>query len=84
MIRGHALQAVADAGLAPSARWLQDQIRAKKIPAHKIGRHWVMTDSDIEQMLEITASTPVPKTAVMPRLSLTATSLRRNVIQRSA
>lgn len=83
MIRGHALQAVADAGLAPSARWLQDQIRAKKIPAHKIGRHWIMTDSDIEQMLELTASTPAPK-AEMPCLSLTATSLRRNGIQRTA
>lgn len=77
MIRGHLLEAIVDAGLAPSVRWLQDQIRAKRIPAHKIGRHWVMTDSDVERMLEITASVPKPREEVPPPLSLTATSRRR-------
>lgn len=80
MIRGHSLEAVVEAGLAPSVRWLQDQIRAGRIPAHKIGRHWVMTDDDLEIALASWESgalrkTPVPST---PRpLSLTVTSLRR-------
>jgi hypothetical protein len=78
VIRGYALEEVAAAGLAPSVRWLQDQIRAKKIPAHKIGRHWIMTDADVDQMLELTASLPAcPNVESLPRLSLTATSLRR-------
>lgn len=75
MTRGHALQEIVGAGLAPSVRWLQDGIRAKRIPAHKLGRHWVMTDADIEEMLELSASKPRPSET--PRLSLTATSMRR-------
>lgn len=80
MIRGHSLQDVVDAGLAPSVRWLQDGIRGKAIPAHKLGRHWVMTDADVEQMLEARASKPVPfQASSSPLLSLTATSQRRRI-----
>ncbi len=46
MIRGHRLHVLVEAGLAPSVRWLEDQIRGRRIPARKIGRHWVMTDAD--------------------------------------
>lgn len=77
MIRGHRLQDIVDAGLAPSVRWLQDQIRAKHIPAHKIGRHWVMTDEDVEAALERWASKPQESATAPTALSLTATSMRR-------
>jgi hypothetical protein len=81
VIRGYSLQSIVDAGLAPSQRWLQDQIRARRIPAHKIGRHWVMTDDDIENALRLWESKPqvvdVPPETPAPLLSLTATSLRR-------
>jgi hypothetical protein len=78
MIRGHRLEEIVDAGLAPSVRWLQDQIRAKKIPAHKPGRHHILTDADLEAALEIWAcKTDSPAPATAPLLSLTATSQRR-------
>lgn len=80
MIRGHSLEAVVGAGLAPSVRWLQDQIRAGRIPAHKIGRHWVMTDTDLESALASWESGAVRRTHVPSTpgaLSLTATSSRR-------
>lgn len=77
MIRGHSLQEIVDAGIAPSVRWLQDQIRAKKIPAHKIGRHWVLTDSDIEQALDMWASKPVANPDAPFRFTPTPSSLRR-------
>lgn len=80
MIRGHSLEAIVAAGLAPSVRWLQDQIRAGRIPAHKIGRHWVMTDTDLEIALASWESGSVRKTTVPTTpgsVSLTATSLRR-------
>jgi hypothetical protein len=81
MIRGHRLEQIVDAGLAPSVRWLQDQIRAQRIPAHKIGRHWVMTDTDLEAALEVWASKPDHASALAAPfpLSLTATSQRRRV-----
>ncbi|WP_136244883.1 GIY-YIG nuclease family protein [Mycobacterium intracellulare] len=76
-LRGHRLEAVVANGLAPSVRWLQDGIRAKRIPAHKLGRHWVMTDDDIDQMLELRASKPEAPSSEAHPLSLTATSMRR-------
>lgn len=81
MIRGHRLEEVVAAGLAPSVRWLQDQIRAGCIPAHKIGRHWVMTDADLEIALASWESHRIrnqePPAASPRALSLTSTSLRR-------
>lgn len=81
MIRGHRLEEVVEAGLAPSVRWLQDQIRAGKIRAHKPGRHWILTDDDLELALASWESGPVQSHVVTPPaphpLSLTSTSLRR-------
>lgn len=61
-------------------RWLSDQIRAKRLPAHKVGRAWMMTDAEIEATLAVLEHKPVAgsRTATAPReLSLTATSARR-------
>ena len=77
MIRGHHLEAVVAANLAPSVRWLQEQIRDRKIRAHKIGRHWVMTDDDIADALRRWESGPPETPTTVAPLALTATSLRR-------
>lgn len=83
MIQGHRLEEVVEAGLAPSVRWLQDQIRAGRIRAHKPGRHWILTDDDLELALATWESKPLQSTpATLPTappipLSLTTTSLRR-------
>jgi hypothetical protein len=78
VIRGHSLEEIVDAGLAHSVRSLQDQIRAKKIPAHKRGRHWILTDTDLETALDIWASKTGPQSVPALRpLSLTPTSMRR-------
>lgn len=39
----YSLEEVVGTGSAPSVRWLQHQIRAGRVPARKIGRHWRMT-----------------------------------------
>jgi hypothetical protein len=78
--RGHRLQAIVDAGLAPSVRWLKDQIRAGKIPAHKAGRSWILTDDDLDEALKVWASpryTGQSEPAATSPLSLTSTSLRQ-------
>ena len=51
----HSTAEVAEAIGAPSERWLVDQIRAGRFPAHKIGRTWRMTDSDVAAALGVCA-----------------------------
>jgi hypothetical protein len=86
--RLHTLEAVAtELGLgdvldAP-VRWLADQLRAKRIPGHKVGGRWMMSDSDIDATLTILHRTPAPSPAAKAsadtarRLSFTATTARR-------
>lgn len=76
MIRGHQLAAIVDAELAPSVRWLQKEIRAGRITARKLGRHWVMTDQDIEEMLERRRNTTNVHD-IRPSGGLSAASMRR-------
>jgi hypothetical protein len=78
MIRGHSLQSIVEAGLAHSERSLQDQIRAGKIPAHKRGRHWILTDDDLEAALDVWASRNQQASPAVRELSLTPTSRRRS------
>jgi hypothetical protein len=58
-------------------RWLKEQIWAKRIHAIKIGRKWRMTDSQIEQAIEVFTSGPTPRVSETPVLGLTPASLRR-------
>lgn len=76
MICGHHLEAVVANELAPSVRWLQKQIRAGRVSARKLGRHWVMTDRDIEEMLE-TFKNRANVTEIHPTGGLSAASMRR-------
>lgn len=82
MTATHSLTEVVAAGNAPSVRWLQQQIRAGRVPARKIGRHWRMTDADVDTMLEsFRNSTTGPATsasrASTNALGLTPRSHRR-------
>lgn len=36
-----------------SEKWLAAQLREAKLPGRKVGRHWRMTESDIEAAVEI-------------------------------
>jgi hypothetical protein len=36
-----------------SERWLIEQLRANRFPGRKVGRHWRMTDQDIEGTLDL-------------------------------
>jgi excisionase family DNA binding protein len=76
----------AAAKLGCTRRWLADQIRARRFTARKIGKHWRMTQADIDEALEICktpARRPTPRVAgaddgaVVRPLSFTATSRRR-------
>ena len=78
----HSLTEVVAAGNAPSVRWLQQRIRAGRVPARKIGRHWRMTDADLDAMLESFRNTTIDPAASASRestnaLGLTARSHRR-------
>ncbi|ASR86788.1 excise [Mycobacterium phage Findley] len=63
-----------------SERWLTEQIRAGRIPGRKVGRHWRMTEADIEAALESFRVAPESgrKSVANARpFALTATSQRR-------
>ncbi|MGY4711768.1 helix-turn-helix domain-containing protein [Mycolicibacterium sp. CBM1] len=52
IIATYSLDEVVAAINAPSVRWLQEQIRAGRVPARKFGRQWRMTNADVDAMLE--------------------------------
>lgn len=69
---------VAAERLGGTQRWLADGIRAGKFPARKIGKHWRMTDADIDAVLELCKNPIYVMPEAAPRgLSLTRTSRRR-------
>jgi excisionase family DNA binding protein len=55
--------------------WYLRQLRGKRLPGHKIGRQWRLTESDVQAALDITFQPAVP-VAVDPA-GLTPTSRRR-------
>lgn len=46
--------------LGVTADWYMRQLRARKLPGHKIGRTWRLTDDDVAQALKLTATTTNP------------------------
>ncbi|AYR01114.1 excise [Mycobacterium phage LeMond] len=63
-----------------SERWLTEQVRAGRIPGRKIGRHWRMTEADIEAALDTFRVTPAGRKSVAPAerpITLTPTRARR-------
>lgn len=55
-IRSHSTADVADLMMGCSERWLIEQLRANRFPGRKVGRHWRMTDQDVQDALDICAN----------------------------
>lgn len=70
--------------MADPERFLVRQIKAGRIRARKIGRHWMMTAADVEHALDVFASQPrqpEPQPAAeVARIGLSAASARRRGI----
>ena len=63
---------------APSERWLIEQLRSGRFPGRKVGRHWRMTDADINTALDICSNEGLRNVAsTAPAVGLTARSRRR-------
>jgi len=62
---------------APSERWLIEQLRAGRFPGRKVGRHWRMTDQDIQDALDICRNDTSQASAVNSIVGLTPTSRRK-------
>jgi hypothetical protein len=81
--QGHDLEEIVDAGWAPSTRWLQDRLRCGTIRGRKVGRHWKLSDADVEALVESLGnghSSPAPVVEVDDApLSLTLARSRRRV-----
>jgi hypothetical protein len=68
--------------IGSTERWLADQLRAGRFPAHKIGRRWMLSEDDISAILQICSVTPnafATDTVLSapPSSSMTKTTLRR-------
>lgn len=61
MKKYHTLDQVVEANLAPSADWLARRLNSGKISGCKVGRKWLMSEDDIDEML---ASRRKPKSAI--------------------
>jgi excisionase family DNA binding protein len=67
-------------------RWLLDQLRAGRFRGRKVGRHWRLTDADVEFALDVCANRVAPVVPVDTKTafsSLTPTS-RRKLMGKSA
>ncbi|MDV7197040.1 helix-turn-helix domain-containing protein [Rhodococcus kroppenstedtii] len=61
--------------LGVSVDWYMRQLRARKLPGHKLGRKWRLTEDDLAEALRLTA---MPALAPRPDpAGLTAGSRRR-------
>ena len=85
-IRSHSTADVADLMMGCSERWLIEQLRANRFPGCKVGRHWRMTDKDVEDALGICANDARRNAAtageiatddIRPVVALTPTSRKR-------
>jgi Helix-turn-helix domain len=75
--------AQAAAELHCSERWLANHLRDGRFPAKKIGRKWVLSDDDINTILQIcsvnhaSAFSADSSVGVAPSSSMTKTAARR-------
>lgn len=67
------------ARLGQTEAWYLRQLRARKLPGHKIGRQWRLTESDLTQALEITAVA-----AVVAPVDIATPTTRRRYSRRRA
>jgi excisionase family DNA binding protein len=69
--------------LGCTPRWLTEQVRAGRFPAHRIARHWRFTAADVEKIVALCANDfyqPVDATAVS---MATVTSMASGLTARS-
>lgn len=79
----HDIPAACTAMGAPSERWLIEQLRCGRFPGRKVGRHWRMTDADINTALDICSNEGLRNVAsTATAVGLTARS-RRRLLDRS-
>jgi len=80
-ICSHATSEVADKMMGCSERWLIEQLRANRFPGRKVGRHWRMTEADVQEALDICANSASRGTPrqITSGLGLTPTSRRKLV-----
>jgi excisionase family DNA binding protein len=72
--------------LGCSERWLIEKLRDNRLPGRKLGRHWRLTDQDIEDALALCGNGARKDVTATRRegSGLTATSRKRAVIGGSA
>ena len=65
-------------------RWLADQLRARRFPGRKIGRRWMLSEDDLDEIVRRCAVAPAsarPADVVIPAVpqvgSMTPTTARR-------
>lgn len=73
-------QAAAILGCTP--KWLADQLRAHRFPARKIGRKWMLSEDDLDEIVRRCAVAPrrpaPPADPAVPHVgSMTRTTTRR-------
>lgn len=71
-----------DSGMKDPTGWVLRQIKRGRFEAYKIGRHYRMTQAQIDAALKAISTQPAPAEEAAPAapaggLSLTATSARR-------
>jgi hypothetical protein len=80
-IRLHSTVDVADDMMGCSERWLIEQLRARRFPGRKIGRHWRMTDQDVLDAIDICSNNTrsTDGTSSVGTVGLTPTSRKRHL-----
>lgn len=75
-------QAAAYLGCTP--KWLADQLRARRFPAHKVARKWMLSDDDLKEIVlrcamasRLAPPADVAGSAVPQVSSMTKTTARR-------
>ncbi|ORM13197.1 hypothetical protein A5N70_20915 [Prescottella equi] len=63
--------------LGQTEAWYLRQLRARKLPGHKIGRKWMLTEGDVREAIERTAIQAIAPMPSGPFSSLSPTSRRR-------
>jgi Helix-turn-helix domain len=69
--------------IGSSDRWLADQLRAGRFPGRKVGRRWMLTRDDLDEILRLCAVVPTAAhtsdadIAARPGTSMTRTTARR-------
>lgn len=63
--------------LGCTEKWLGNKVRAREFPAHKVGRRWMFSESDLEEIVDICAVRPQTPLSAPAISSVTRTTARR-------